>query len=147
MNELLKEALLESFATHYTYCLRAKNYHWNVEGQDFKEFHELFDELASKTWKNLDKFAERIRAYNGYVPASLEELRMLSKLPVEKTGKMTIQQRVKSLYKDGELVLETLKKAYGIAKALDEPTVMDFLSVSMDKQHKQSWMLLSSMEP
>ena len=55
--------ILESIlANSYGLSLKTQNYHWNVTGENFKTFHELFGEQYEDISDAIDELAERIRA-------------------------------------------------------------------------------------
>lgn len=55
------DILHKYLATEIVLNLKIRNYHWNVEGPNFKELHELFGELYEKGAEYVDEIAERIR--------------------------------------------------------------------------------------
>ena len=40
--EELQKASKVAFASTFSFYLKAQNFHWNVEGINFKQFHDLF---------------------------------------------------------------------------------------------------------
>ena len=60
MDELQKAAKI-AFASTFSYYLKAHNFHWNVTGADFFEYHELFGKIYEEVYGSIDAFAENIR--------------------------------------------------------------------------------------
>ena len=58
-----------------TYCLylKTQNYHWNVVGQNFISFHQLFATLYESLIEPIDEIAERIRMLGGYAMGSFKD--------------------------------------------------------------------------
>lgn len=52
------QELLDSVFNLY---MKFQNYHWNVQGQSFAEYHEFFGDLYEFAYNNVDKIAEQIR--------------------------------------------------------------------------------------
>lgn len=52
--------------------IKAKNYHWNVTGPEFRPLHKTFDELQELALDWADTIAERMRALDIHVDASAE---------------------------------------------------------------------------
>lgn len=52
--------------------VKAKNYHWNVTGPEFRNLHKTFDELQDVALDWADTIAERMRALDIHVDASSE---------------------------------------------------------------------------
>jgi starvation-inducible DNA-binding protein len=66
----LQQAAKVAFATEFSFYLKAHNFHWNVEGPDFKQYHDLFGDIYEEVYESIDLFAEQIRGLGTYVPAS-----------------------------------------------------------------------------
>src|SRR6056297_1340775 len=52
--------LLANYQVHYQ---KLRNFHWNVEGKDFFELHEQFEEEYDAVKLQIDEIAERIRVF------------------------------------------------------------------------------------
>jgi len=57
----LRKALKIAFASEYAFFIKAQNFHWNVEGMFFEQFHALFGGIYEEVYENIDPFAENIR--------------------------------------------------------------------------------------
>ena len=76
--ELYLKNMQTLFATEFAFYLKSANFHWNVEGADFTEFHQLFERIYTEVYESIDTFAEELRALQSYTPASLGLLQRLS---------------------------------------------------------------------
>ena len=47
--------------------MKVRNFHWNVESQNFHEMHEFFEELYNQSAGNIDEIAEKIRKFMNLV--------------------------------------------------------------------------------
>ena len=45
---MLADALKTLLATEYAFVVKAQLFHWNVEGPDFAQLHELFGDLYNE---------------------------------------------------------------------------------------------------
>jgi starvation-inducible DNA-binding protein len=57
MNELA-EALKKALADTFAFYLKAHNFHWNVEGPNFNDYHAFFGVLYNDAWGAVDLIAE-----------------------------------------------------------------------------------------
>ena len=48
----LVNAIKIAFASEYAFALKAQNFHWNVEGADFYEYHKFFNKLYDELSNN-----------------------------------------------------------------------------------------------
>ena len=55
MDQLLN-ALKIAFASEFSFYLKAQNFHWNVTGPDFQEYHALFGDIYSEVYDSIDAF-------------------------------------------------------------------------------------------
>ena len=53
---MLTENLKVLLATSYAFVIKAQNFHWNVEGPNFAEYHKFYMELSEEVYNNaIDK--------------------------------------------------------------------------------------------
>lgn len=141
--EKLISASKVAFASEFSFYLKAHNFHWNVEGSDFLEYHDLFGKIYEEVYASIDTFAEKIRSIGSYVPGSLERFNMLTKIEDE-TKILTKDQMVQELLLDNEKMLKIFKYAYDSAEAEGEHGFSNFLAERMDAHRKHGWMLRAS---
>ena len=71
MEELINKMKVV-LASSFAFYLKAHNFHWNVEGVNFPQYHEFFGNLYEEVHSAIDKIAEEIRALDAYAPGSLK---------------------------------------------------------------------------
>jgi starvation-inducible DNA-binding protein len=142
MDQLTQSAKI-AFASEFSFYLLAHNFHWNVEGSDFLEYHDLFGKIYEEVYGAIDDFAEKIRSLGTYVPASYSRFNMLSKIDDE-TNILDKDSMVRELLMNNEKMLIILKKTYDAAEAAGEHGFSNFLAERMDAHKKHGWMLRAS---
>lgn len=143
--EQLQKAAKIGFASEFSFYLKAHNFHWNVEGSDFLEYHELFGKVYEEVYGAIDDFAEKIRALGAYVPASFSSFSMLSQIPDE-NNLLAKEQMVMELLQDNEKLIKVLKLVYDLAEQSGEHGFSNFLAERMDAHRKHGWMLRASLK-
>lgn len=143
--EELKLALKCAFATTYAFLIKAENFHWNVTGPDFLQYHELFGKIYDEVDDELDDFAEHVRALRCYVPASFSQLAEHSTI-TDTLEVLPKNEMLRTLYVDNGKVHTELLKVYALAEAEAELGLSTFIGERIDKHRKHGWMLYSSME-
>jgi starvation-inducible DNA-binding protein len=141
--EQLQQIAKIAFASEFSFALKAQNYHWNVEGSDFLEYHQLFDIIYTEVYGSIDDFAENLRKLQTYTPASLSRFNMLSKVEDE-TDIIPIEAMVQELLMDNEKMIIILKKVYDASEAAGKHGFSNFLAERMDAHEKHGWFLRSS---
>jgi starvation-inducible DNA-binding protein len=144
MDKLI-EQMKRLLADVYAYGLKSQNFHWNVEGPDFFEYHKFFEGIYSQAAEDVDKVAEHIRALDSYTPASFARFQELTTIQDETTIPIAIEM-VNRLYHDNAKVLATAKIACATADELKQHGVLNFLEGLIDDYEKQSWMLRSTVK-
>ena len=124
---------------------RAHGYHWNVTGEDFAQYHELFGEIYSDIYGSIDPLAENVRKLGGFPPSSLQDFAEKSSL----AGSELVGGSAKALAADllmaNEALLEELKYAFSMMDSANEQGVANFIAERIDSHQKWSWQLASSL--
>lgn len=143
--EKLQQALKIAFASEFSFYLKAHFFHWNVEGENFQQYHELFGKIYEEVYGSIDEFAENIRKTNAYTPGSLSRFSMLSAIEDE-TSIPTAKEMVMELLQDSEKMSEIFKFAFRLSEEYNEYGLSDFLANRQDAHNKHSWMLRSTLK-
>jgi len=133
------------FASEFAFYLKAANFHWNVEGPDFYEFHLIFERIYTEVYESIDTFAEELRALRSYTPASLGILNSLSTV----VGQDQVPQPIsmaQELLADSDNLAELFKQAFVIAEQFGDHGFSNFLADRQDAHKKHSWMLRSTLK-
>jgi starvation-inducible DNA-binding protein len=144
MEKLIHAAKI-AFSSTFSFYLKAHNFHWNVEGPDFYEYHKLLEQIYEEVYSSIDDFAEKIRSLGAYVPASYTKLNMLTEIE-DQTSVLPKNQMVLVLLEDNRKMLKILKFVYDFAEANGEHGFSNFLAERMDAHRKHGWMLESSLK-
>ena len=141
MMELI-EALKKAQATTFSLYLKAHNFHWNVEGPDFAQYHEFLGDFYAEVFGAVDTIAELIRTLDAYAPGSFSRFQQLSTIEDELTVPKGIVM-IARLYSDNQRVLATLTDAYRMAESAGKLGVSNALQDRITAHEKHGWMLRS----
>lgn len=144
MEELIK-TIKVAFASEYSYFVKAQFFHWNVEGSNFPQYHELFGNIYEEVYGNIDAFAENLRKLGTYAPGSFERLSMLSRIEDE-TQIMPAEQMLSELLADSERMCEMFKVVFMLSEQAREHGLSDFIAGRQDAHRKHAWMLKSTLK-
>lgn len=140
--EQLVESLKKALASSFAFYLKAHNYHWNVEGHSFSEYHTFLGDLYAEVWGAVDLIAEHIRTLDAYAPGSFTRFQQLSSVEDEMsvpTGRMMMAK----LLVDNQRVLADLQAAHALAEQANKRGIVNFLEDRIDIHEKHAWMLRS----
>ena len=138
LQDMMKKVLADTFALY----LKAHNYHWNVEGSNFPQYHEFFGNLYEELHGAVDPIAEEIRTLEAYAPGSFTRFMELTDIEDEVTVPAGVEM-ARRLMTDNERVLATLNMAFKLADTMDKQGLADFLASRIDVHNKHGWMLRS----
>lgn len=142
----LQAALKVVLANTFTMYAKSHTYHWNVVGLNFNDYHGYFGTLYEELFDAVDPIAEHIRALDGFAPYSLQDLCSAATIK-ENTGVIkAYKDMFDSLLEDNGTVVDSLKKAYGLAQEANEFGLMHFLSDRLDTHAKHGWQLRSFLK-
>ena len=139
LDDQMKVCLASTFA----FYLKAHNFHWNVEGSNFPQYHSFFESIYTDAWGAVDAIAEHIRTLKTYAPGSFKRYAELSVVEDELNipdGKAMCDK----LAVDNQKIIEELTKAYKLAEEAEKPGLSNFLQDRIDKHEKNGWMLRST---
>jgi starvation-inducible DNA-binding protein len=136
--EMMKKVLADTFAMY----LKSHNYHWNVEGPNFPQYHDFFGNLYQELHGAVDTIAEQIRALDSYAPGSFSRFMELTEIEDELNVPMATDM-ARKLLSDNQTVMNTLNVTLKLAEQFDQQGLMDFLAGRIDTHSKHAWMLRS----
>jgi len=134
-----------AFASQYAFAIKAQNFHWNVEGNDFYQKHKMFQKIYEETYGAVDDFAENIRKIKAYTPASLYRFSALSAVDDE-VEILDPQAMVAELLRDAEKMQEIMKVLFTEAENLGHHGLSNFLADRQDAFAKHAWFLRSTLK-
>jgi len=137
----IKMVLANNFALY----LKAHYFHWNVEGPDFAQFHDFFENLYTEIYSSIDHFAEEIRALDAYAPGSFERYVELSQIKGEERL-LTSLEMLRQLQVDNQTMIASLQQAYKLAEASIELGLSNFIQDRIDQHKKHAWMIRSFLK-
>lgn len=136
------DELSKLLANEYVLFTKTKNAHWNVEGQDFYDKHQLFDNQASELATIIDSVAERIRTLDFAAPASLTAFLTLTTLPETALAANNTTEFVKDLLSAHETIIIQLRDNISLfADSYKDFGSSDFITGLLQEHEKTAWIL------
>lgn len=142
---MLADNLKTLLATEYAFALKAKQFHWNVEGPDFGQLHAFFDAIYEDVNGATDPTAEYIRSLDDYAPGSFERFTELSTIAGQ-TKIPRARLMLEELLANNGQMLELLSDCFAAAESLNQQGIMNFLAERIDAHQKWGWQLRSYLK-
>lgn len=144
MDELV-QALKIVLANHYAYSLKAQNFHWNIEGPNFPQYHELFEKIYSEVYGSIDVIAERVRTLGAYTPGSFRRYSDLSQVE-DQVEIPNAQSMLQKLLTDIQVIQTSIKSCYDLAEQSGNHGLSNLMAERQDAFAKHAWMLTATLK-
>jgi len=133
-------------ADHVEGSLIAQGYHFNVEGVNFSQFHQLFLEVYTDWTMQVDSLGEYIRILSSgheYVNPSMEVL-VLNKTVKSKVlvGNKPIEMCTE-LLKINDIIKSHFTTLFELATDENEQALADYCAIRLSEANKLNWKLVS----
>lgn len=124
-----------------------KKYHWNVEGDDFFQYHTLFGKHADEQFPMIDLIAERIRTLGVMVAAMPADVAAHKTLGEPSDAGNDDEDMIENLCKIHEMFIKNLRKAIDQTAKLHDEGTNDMLVSQVLRLHEmQLWVVRSSLD-
>lgn len=141
MDELIN--LLKSLqADNVVASSKAHGYHWNVEGDDFPQFHDFFGDIYSELDGVTDTYAEWIRMLDigAFAPFKLSRFMELTTLPETEVNSDPVVMS-KDLCEALDIMTAKLVNAFDLATAAKQNGLANFFADRQAAHQKHCWQL------
>ncbi len=140
----ISEGLSKILADTYTLELKTHNFHWNVTGPNFPQYHKMFDEQYSELNNATDGLAERIRSLGFFAPGSYSQFAKLTSIK-EAKGIPSAEVMIKTLCEDHEQMARNISDLISLAASNNDHDSADLLTQRLHEHEKTAWMLRSTL--
>ena len=144
--EELVASLHISLANTFVMYFKAHSYHWNVEGENFSQYHNFLGELYEELHGAVDPLSERIRVIGQYSPHSLKDLLESSTIDEDEDNPSTPNEMFQNLLDANTKVVDSLNKLFELATEHKKQGLADFAAGRLDVHDKHAWFLRSILK-
>ena len=144
MEELIQQMKVY-LADNVTFGMKAQQFHWNVEGDDFAQHHEFLGNLYQEVDGVIDQIGEYIRTLDAYAPLGPRRIAELTTIEEADVAPRAMVM-IRTLYNDNTKVLQSITEAFRHAERYNELGLANFLQDRMSAHKKHQWMLRSILK-
>lgn len=142
---MLSDNLKILLASTQSFAIKSQNFHWNVEGSDFPQYHEFFDTLYGDVSGTIDKIAEYIRILGHYTPGSLTRYAELSIIQDQTKIPRAELMFVETL-QDCEKMIELVVAMFTEAANENQQGISNYMAELQDLYAKKAWFIRSILK-
>jgi len=136
MNAILADA----FALY----LKTKNFHWNMSGPHFRDYHLLLDEQADQIYAMTDPIAERIRKVGGATLKSIGHIARTQRVLDNDADYVEPQDMLAELREDNKDFAARLREAHNICDEHRDIATASLIEVWIDETERRTWFLFEA---
>ena len=142
---MLSDNLKVLLASTNSLSIKAQNFHWNVEGDNFPQYHEFFGNFYEEVYSSVDRIAEYIRTLDSYAPGSLSRYAELTIIE-DQTKIPRPNLMFAELLSDNGKMIDLLNGCFVSAEEENKQGIANFIAERLDAHEKHSWMLRSILK-
>ncbi len=144
MEELIQQIKVV-LADTVTFGMKAQQYHWNVEGDDFPQHHLFFQKLYEEVNGAVDLIGEQIRTLDAYAPLSPARIAELTSIN-DTDPAPPVMNMYMNLYNDNNNVLSSLMEGYRLAEQFSEYGISNIIQDRITAHKGHLYMLRSVLK-
>lgn len=133
----LRELLADVFALY----VKTKNFHWHMNGRQFRDFHLLLDEQADQLFAMTDPVAERARKLGGSSLRSIGDIARNQRLQDDDEPHLGAETMLKELLQDNQELTKYLRATHEICDQYSDVATASLLENWIDETERRSWFL------
>ena len=141
----MSEKLLIILSSLYSLGLKTQNYHWNITGENFYQYHKLLEKLYKDNLDSIDTLAEHIRLYKAKIPATLENFAKLSVIEGAKND-VSAHIMLNNLFLDNKLIVDTILHWIEVYEKDCKRTTVNLLDEILEEREEALYILSSILE-
>jgi starvation-inducible DNA-binding protein len=142
---MLADNLKTLLASTQSFAIKSQNFHWNVEGSNFPQYHEFFNTLYEDVNATIDPIAEYVRVLGSYTPGSLTRYAELSIIQDQTKIPRAQLMFVESL-QDCEKMSELVVAMFDEATNERQQGIANYMAELQDLYGKKAWFIRSILK-
>ena len=142
---MLSDNLKVLLASTQSFAIKSQNFHWNIEGSNFPQYHAFYDTLYNDVNETIDTIAEYVRILGHYTPGSLQRYGELSIIPDQtRIPRATIM--FQETLGDIDRMLALIVPMFDEATNEKQQGIANFLAELQDLYGKKAWFIRSILK-
>ncbi|MDO9383680.1 MAG: DNA starvation/stationary phase protection protein [Hyphomicrobiaceae bacterium] len=140
VSQALNGLLADAFALY----LKTKNFHWNISGPHFRDYHLMLDEQATQIFATTDPLAERIRKIGGRTLHSIGQIAELQSVKDNNEDFVAPRDMLLELMEDNKKVAQAMRDAHKLCDDHEDVASASLLENYIDETERRTWFLFEA---
>ena len=121
--------------------VKTKNFHWDLSGPHFRDYHLLFDEQADTIFDSIDILAERLRKIGATTVRSIGHIAKLQTIEDDDDEYVPPREMILRLLKDNDTMARAMRKAIKTCDDNRDTPTGNLLQDILDQTERRKWFL------
>lgn len=127
-------------ANYHLYYQNLRNFHWNIQGENFLDLHEKFEQLYDDARVKIDEIAERILTLRMRPLSQFSDY--LDRAEVDEAGRIENDaEMVRIILDNHRIIIENMRRTIDAADEVSDEGTIDMIGGFLSNLEKVSWML------
>jgi len=142
---MLSDNLKVLLASTQSFAIKSQNFHWNIEGSNFPQYHAFYDQLYNDVSDTIDRIAEYIRILGHYTPGSLQRYAELSVIQ-DQVRIPRAELMFRESLADCQVMTELVVAMFNEATNENQQGIANFMAELQDLYGKKAWFIRSILK-
>lgn len=142
---MLADNLKVLLASTQSFAIKSQNFHWNIEGSDFPQYHAFYDTLYNDVHDTIDAIAEYIRILGHYTPGSLQRYSQLTIIE-DQVRIPRAELMFAETLNDIQRMLDLIVPMFDEATEERQQGIANYLAELQDLYGKKAWFIRSILK-
>ena len=134
------DQLNDLLSNYHLYYQNLRNFHWNVDGENFFDLHEEFENLYDDAREKIDEIAERILTLRLRPVSTMSAY--LNRAAIEEAEVTTDEHyMVDTVLENHRIIIDNMRQVMRAADKVEDEGTLDMIGGFLAEIEKSSWML------
>lgn len=143
---MITDTLKIALSNHIECSLIVQSYHWNIEGQDFNQYHNFFSKIYEDYYDQVDTLAEYIRIIsdaNEYINISVDVVKVNKTVKSDIIVGDKVVEMCEAIVILNNTLINNYQELFDEASKENIQGLADYCAARLDILNKLNWKLLS----
>ncbi|MEQ8705238.1 MAG: DNA starvation/stationary phase protection protein [Phaeodactylibacter sp.] len=134
------DRLNDLLSNYHIYYQNLRNFHWNVDGENFFDLHEKFEELYDDAREKIDEVAERVLTLRLRPVSKLSTY--LDRATIEESEILEDEfEMVETVLENHRILIKNMRDIIRSADKVEDEGTIDMIGGFLADLEKSTWML------
>lgn len=134
------DRLNDLLSNYHIYYQNLRNFHWNMDGENFFDLHEKFEELYDDAREKIDEIAERVVTLRLRPVSKLSSY--LDRAAVKESDILEDEfEMVETILENHRIIIDNMREIIRSADKVEDEGTIDMIGGFLADLEKSSWML------